>query len=856
MTGKSHAHSPKKIYSLTPLAAAVVAALSPTLPVLAQEEATRLEEVIVTATKREINLQDVPHNIDVLSSEQLRKMGAKSLEDALKGLPSISMNNTVPGRTSLVVRGISTGGFEYRTDSQVAVYLDEQPMTTNSQQVGIRAIDMERIETLAGPQGTLFGSSSQTGTLRYITNKPNTNGVVGGLEARYGNTSGGDDSYDISGFVNIPLVEDKFAVRLVAYTSHDGGWIDNVLGSSLNGNFDNAAVVEEHANEYDTDGGRIAALWNMGDRWSLLAALTTEQTHAEGSWENDPELGDYEITRFVDENRDDDWYSAALTLNGDLGFAELSMTVTRFDRDIAYHWDNNTYSQYKDRYYAGAYLRYTENCYATNPNYGDYSCYLAGYYAGYTFAALYYSDYYHSTTFNDQTQERDTLEVRLTSTGDSKLRWTVGAFYEDVYDEWYYGTNQPGLENTTMWAYANYLAYYYGVASNSYNNYTPNTNISYPLAATDDSYTNTLERSVKQIAVFAEASYDFTDKWTLLGGFRWAEYDRDEFSRFAFPEGLPAGDRGSTDGSFRSMGTVDDTIYKISLNYNLNDDSMIYGLYSQGFRLGGINSPRAAITGRVPLEYQPDYLDNYEFGIKSRWLDNRLTINADFFLMEWSDYQYGANPGAWWLRGTVNARTAETKGVEVQVNWQATDRLLLTLDLFNGNPEFTEDFCNDFAGDVYLGCVPDVNGDPVYASDGGGADIVAGMPMPGSPESKYFVSAYYEVPDVFGGEFYIYFDYAYQSDTWNKVEDIVDNNTNGLAPSWTYSTLKFGLNLPSQFGIDLQVRNLFDEKGYTYVATSANGYADLFGDARWHDLRSQSRPRTVWLSLRKDFGGG
>lgn len=856
MTGKSRAHSPNKIHTLTPLTAAVIVALSPTLPVLAQEEATRLEEIIVTATKREINLQDVPHNIAVLSNEQLQKMSARSLEDALKALPSISMNNTVPGRNSLVVRGISTGAFEYRTDANVAVYLDEQPMTTNSQQVGIRAIDMERIEMLAGPQGTLFGSSSQTGTLRYITNKPNPNAALGGIEARYGNTSGGDDSYDISGYVNIPVVEDKFALRLVAYTSHDGGWIDNVLGLSLSGNFDNSAVVAENFNEYDTDGGRIAALWNMSDRWSLLAALTTEQTHAEGSWDNDPLLGDYEITRFVHEDRDDDWYSAALTLTGDLGFAELSMTATQFDRDIAYHWDNNAYNQYKDRYYAGAYLRYTENCYATNPNYGDYSCYAAGFYAGYYNFPLYNSDYYHSTTFNDQSQERETLEVRLTSTGDSKLRWTVGAFYEDVYDEWYFGTDQPGLENTTMWGQANVYAYYYGVNSNYYNDYTPNTNISYPLEQTDFSYTDTLERTVEQIAVFAEVSYDLTDEWTLLGGYRWAEYDRDEYLRVAFPEGLPVGDRGSTDGSFRKQGTVDDSIYKISLSYNLNDDSMLYGLYSQGFRLGGVNSPRAAITGFVPLEYNPDYLDNYEFGIKSQWLDNRLTINADLFLMEWTDYQYGASfDGAWWLQGTVNAKTAETKGIEVQVNWQATDRLLLSLDLFNADPEFTEDFCNDFENGVYLGCIEDANGNPTYA-DGGGPDIIDGMPMPGSPESKYFISAYYEVPDVFGGEFYIYFDYTYQSETWNRVEDISDNNTNGLAPSWTYSTLKFGLNLPNQLGIDLQIRNLTDEKGYSYVSTWENDYADLFGDPRFHNLRSQTRPRTVWLSLRKDFGGG
>jgi len=817
---------------LTPLAAAVITALSPAGPALAQEDdEAALEVIVVTATKRELNLQDVPHNIDVLSTVELERIGAKSLEDLIKALPSVALNNTVPGRNSLVIRGISSGAFEYRTDSQVAVYLDEQPMTTNSQQVGIRAIDMERVESLAGPQGTLFGSSSQTGTLRYITNKPNHRGLGGRVEARYGTTEGGEDSYDLNAHINIPVVEDKLALRAVGYTSHDGGYVDNVLGTSLSGNFDNAAVVEDDFNEYDADGGRIAALWNMSDEWSLLASLVTEQTHAEGTWNTDPFLGDHKITRFVKEDRDDDWYSASLTLQGDLGFADLSITGTHLDRDIAYHWDNNAYGQSKDRYFGGG--LYYELYYAGDPNYANYYN-----------LPLYNADYIPSTIFNDQHQERDAVEIRLVSQGESRLQWTAGLYYEDVFDEWYYGTVQPGIENTTMWAYADYLAYYYGVASNYYNNYTPNTNISYPLALTDVSYSNTFRRSVKQKAVFAEVSYDLTNDLTLLGGMRWAEYERDEFSRFAFPEGLPAGDRGTTDGSFSSMGATDNSIYKVTLRYNIDDDRMVYALYSQGFRLGGINSPRAAATGDVPFEYQPDYLDNYEFGIKSQWLDNSLSINADFFLMEWQDYQESANFGPWWLRGTVNAREAETIGFELQADWQATDRLLLSANVFMANPEFNSDWSNNY--------VDGVNQPP----DPDDLDIRAGMPMPGSPESKYFVSAYYEIPDVLGGDFWVYFDHSYQSETWNRISDIVDNNTRGLAPSWTYSSLKFGLFLQNGFDFDVHIRNLFDEPGYGYIDTFSNDDADLFSDPREHNLRSLSQPRTVWVSMRKRFGGG
>ena len=296
--------------------------------------------------------------------------------------------------------------------------------------------------------------------------------------------------------------------------------------------------------------------------------------------------------------------------------------------------------------------------------------------------------------------------------------------------------------------YANYLAYYYGVASNYYNNYTPNPAITYPLVETDVSYSNTLRRTVKQTAVFAEVEYDITDEWTVLGGVRYAEYDRDEYSRFTFPEGLPAGDRGTGDGSFSNAGKSDDTFWKAAVRYNLSDDQMVYWLYSQGVRLGGINSQRAANTGRLPLVYGPDYLDNYELGIKSSWANKTFTFNANLFHMEWSDYQFGADFDEWWLRGTVNAATAESTGVEFQADWQATDRLLLSANGFVADPQYAEDWSNNFVGGVQQPPSP------------GDLTVQKGMPMPNAPESKFYVSAYYEVPDVFGGNLWFFIDHS------------------------------------------------------------------------------------------------
>ncbi|MDH3547572.1 MAG: TonB-dependent receptor plug domain-containing protein, partial [Gammaproteobacteria bacterium] len=198
-SGKSRIQSPVNVFRMTPLAAAVIAALGPAGAAVAQDDALSIDEILVTATKREISLQDVPHSIDVLSSVQLERMGAKDLEATLRALPSVHLTALQPGQNQLSVRGMTSEVYEYRREAQVAVYLDEQPMTSNAQQVGIRNIDMARVEFLPGPQGTLFGSSSQTGTLRYITNEPNTDGFEGRIEGRWGTTTGGEDSYDISG---------------------------------------------------------------------------------------------------------------------------------------------------------------------------------------------------------------------------------------------------------------------------------------------------------------------------------------------------------------------------------------------------------------------------------------------------------------------------------------------------------------------------------------------------------------------------------------------------------------------------------------------------------------------------------
>ena len=210
----------------------------------------------------------------------------------------------------------------------------------------MRLVDIERVEVLPGPQGTLFGSSAQAGTLRLRHQQAGHQRLLERGRGRDRHDEGGDESYDVSGWVNIP-VSDNFALRAVGFWSEEGGYVDNVLGPTLMGETTNADIAEDDQNVYRTTGGRLAGLWSINADWSLLATGIYQRSDTMGTWDTDPFLGDNKITRFFDEWRDDEWYTTSATLKGDLGFAELSLTASYFDRKIDYEFDDTNYAQWR-----------------------------------------------------------------------------------------------------------------------------------------------------------------------------------------------------------------------------------------------------------------------------------------------------------------------------------------------------------------------------------------------------------------------------------------------------------------------------------------------------------------------------
>ena len=470
-------------------------------------------------------------------------------------------------------------------------------------------------------------------------------------------------------------------------------------------------------------------------------------------------------------------------------------------------------------------LQWDNTNYAQNRSYNAQK--IAVYYPAYYL--LYDTGTLHSTTFNDQKQNRWAYEARLTSQGDSKLQWMAGAFFEDVYDWWQYGALQPGgLQDTVAWEEANRRACD-DIAD-------PNI-AACPLAPTDYYYFNKYHNSVKQLAVFGEMSYELTDKWSVTGGARWFEYDRDMFDLYQVPLGLPAESDPDANGLI-STSTDSDTTFKFATEYHFNPDVMAYALYSEGFRLGGDNSPRAAETGEVPATYGPDSLSNYEAGIKSEWFDHRLLLNASVFLMEWEDIQIhfsgtdGDNNGAWWIEGNINGGTAEQTGVEFNGQWYATDRLNFQWSVFLASPEFTEDTL-----------VP--NSDEVY--------IAKGTTMPVSPKEKYWASVEYTFPDFLPmqGDFWTLFSYSYQGEVWDNLTAIEENDLEFRIPEYKSGMFQLGFSSDSGWNTALIVRNVFDDAGYSYQ--SGTSYGDDFGDDRYRYIRNLQRPRSYYLSFTKKW---
>ena len=770
-------------------------------------DSVRLEEIIVTATKREENMQDLPQSIQAFGTEDIKTLGLSNMREYKKSIPSLSTVQNSPGRSEVVFRGVSTGSGEWRTDSGTAVYLGDIPMTSATQSVDPRLVDIQRIEALPGPQGTLFGSSSQSGALRIIPNVPDHSSAYGEVNTGVSTINKGGKSHYVEAFANTPIIEDKLSIRTVVFDSKDGGYIDNVFGTNIFSDDDNSNVVEKDFNEWEQKGARVTALWSVNDSWDVNLMVMQQDQHSKGDWLSDPGapgLDDLEIVRFHKDDRRDKWWIAALNLTGDLGFAELSLTSSYLDREITYEFDSNVDGQIRAQ---------------SVITYGTYIYYNV----------LYDTGFQPETSVNDQTAERHTHEIRLSSLGDSRLKWMVGAFYEKTEDYWDYTFSRiENLDSTAFGAY-------WGLA---YETYLPNT---------DDWYTEEYNSKTEQTAVFGEMSYGLTDKLTATIGARWFEYERDRTEFKEWPRGNPY----DTD---IYEGDDSDTLYKFAVNYDISDDQMIYALYSEGFRLGGSNSKKNPAS-RMPDRYENDSLVNKEVGLKSQWLDNRLQLNASFYTMEWDDIQRGiTDPDDWSANATVNMGDAELSGAEITATFIVSERLSVDASYSTNDSELQNNY---YLSELIALTDPDSQDYLLGAN---------GQEMAIAPPSKWWLGIEYSLPEVINGiDGWIRYDHWWQEamyHDWWSARDAMNSDPmvtgSKLIKDQGEANLQFGLYSEGDWSATLSVWNIWDDRNAQWIAS---WYDDSFGESgtwpevnRYLNMPNYNQPRTIEISFTKKFG--
>ncbi len=655
------------MFKKTELACAITLALS-SADVHTQEQsdgAGLLEEIIITATRREETLQSVPIAVQAMSGERLRDLGVDSFEDYVSLLPGVSSDGQAPGKQETYIRGVSPGRAAavrlsgISGEPSVAFYLDETPITTPGRNIDLYAIDLNRIEVLKGPQGTLFGASSQAGTIRLITNKPVFNEFQGGGLIGLSSTHSGGTSHKVEAYANIPISEDKFAIRLAGYSSRDAGFIDNpetttripltnptllaggtVPDSRLEAS--NAAFAGDNYNIAKYQGIRVSALWQINDIWDLFLQHTSQQLDTEGSFEYDPTIstdGDLNASTFSPTVGDDTVNLTQWTLNGMIGGLEVIYNGSFTDRTFDGETDYTGYIE------VGPFVPY-------------YICSYPGY--AECFSPV-------MTTLEQFSTERMVHEVRVSTDPNKRLRGIGGVFFDDqqlnfLTDFFYVGSVQAG--------------------------FFPNFPIPGAFTNTDGSarpagvtFFNDFRTDRKELSFFGEVAYDLTDSVTTTLGAR--HYSIDIGLRGQSPWGQrapgPEADAG-TNVDERLAGltptNLSDTIFKLNLSWQASDDALLYATYSEGFRSGGFN--RAAGTGGIPAFFDTDDAENLEFGWKSTWLNNSLRFNGAFYSVDFSNLQQGVLDFT--IANTTffdNVGSADIKGAEFELEWAVNEEWTL-----------------------------------------------------------------------------------------------------------------------------------------------------------------------------------
>ncbi|HEV7158698.1 MAG TPA: TonB-dependent receptor [Caulobacteraceae bacterium] len=744
---------------------------------------TAVGEVIVTATKRAENIQKVPMSITAIDARRLSELNVTNFQDYVKFVPTIQYETFAPSVTTIYMRGVADGGNGNHSGPlpSVGAYLDELPITTIGGTIDVHVYDLARVEVLPGPQGTLYGASSESGTLRLITNTPDTSHLYGALNAEGNWVDHGSEGYVVEGFVNVP-VTDHIAVRLVAFDERDAGFIDNVLGERafvevshgvpgpVDGIINNAGRVKSNFNPVETYGGRLAVKFDLGDNWTITPQVIAQDMRADGIFGFNPAIGDLKVNRFQPDSDHDRWVQAGLTINGKIGKYDLTYAGGYFKRWINSNSDYTDYSVAYDQASGyGSYWTDANGVPLSNP-----AQFIVG---------------------RDRF-EKGSNELRLASPATDRFRFLVGLFQE----------------RQTHWIIQDYLIQGLGPQ------------ISVP-GWPHTWWLTDQDRVDSDRAVFGEVSFDVTPRLTITAGARYYGFTNSLYGFFGFNDpafsstgtshciaGLQFRDAPCVDLNGVLKGTGE--THKVNATYHLDDTKLVYFTYSTGYRPGGFN--RNSQFGA----YNTDNLSNYEIGWKTSWFDRSLVWNGAAYYEDWSNFQF-AYLGTNSLTVVVNAPSARILGVESNVEWRATEHLTLAAAMAYNDAVLAQDFCTDAHGTV-------------AACEGNFLRAPKGQQLPYTPKFNGNFTARYTFPFM-GWNAHAQVAVAYQSSrlpaVFSVASDAFASDVANLGKMPGYATVDFSIGAEhDKSSVELFVKNAFDERGqinrYTPCTTSicAPGY--------------------------------
>lgn len=791
----------------TPLAMGIALALqTPAAMAQVDEQAdARIDEILVTATRRSQTVQEIPYNINVITAERLKQAGVSDTTNLVRLVPGLYINDEGPrvsgNRNTYNIRGMNVDPLNNNDDNPgisqatVSTYLGEVPVY-----FPLKLIDIQRVEVLRGPQGTLYGAGSVGGTIRFIPEKPSTERFTFGARTELSVTDESDDlSYDVGVTLNIPLAE-NFAMRASLGHEYLSGFIDavgliertgtprdpgeivladpnDILGSDT---VPAPTIVD--SNDSDHTYARASFLYEPNERWSFGLNVNYQDIEANNRYEDNRFFGSGEeyVTHKAHTDPQDATFSLIdLDVEADLGFARLTSSTGFADIDVHSLSDSSGFLRTNiPQYYFG------------NPR-------------------------VYAPIDRRQNVETFTQEIRLVSEGDGPIEWVAGAFY--LKRDLAFDLLQP-LSGANEYTNA-----YFGTPA--------------PVDFTDVLATGGADQEFTDLAAFGELTWHITDAWQVTGGVR--TFSQKLRGSAGIP--LPYASRtfeyyyyGTATDDFLLGGInptnydADESVFKLNTSYDINDNTMVYATFAEGFRPGGANQlPETDPFGndnRPFLTFEPDDVENLEVGIKGTLATNySYTLTA--FAVDWKNFQANLT-SPFGISFVDNVPSAESNGLELEVIGYVTD-----------NFDFI--FGYTYVDAQITGAFEFVQGDPTTV-------IPDGNRLPGAPENEVFASVNLRVP-LAGSEIVLHADASYRSDVITNFRDLPGVAAMSFAELDAFTIWNVSATwIRESYSVTLFGKNLGNERGESSAIT-ASFYGDR--DQGW----GVTRPRTIGVRLTYEY---